>query len=147
MAHPRCESGLPLPGSKPTTPMYAGEAYAPTQTDELLWWLATAEKELIKDCVVDRNRYRIVGMSVLATWIFATLAWTYFFSTVIDNVFLYVGSGVFMGFVILSINGRDVTSVQALSRLLSSVDGTVQVEGIYPGYDGTYRYPLNLDSE
>ena len=84
--------------SQPTTPMYAGEAYAPTQTDELLWWLATAEKELIKDCVVDRNRYRIVGMSVLATWIFATLAWTYFFSTVIDNVFLYVGSGAFMGF-------------------------------------------------
>lgn len=51
------------------------------------------------------------------------------------------------GFVILSINGTDVTNVQSLSRLLASVDGTVQVEGIYPGYDGTYRYPLNLDSE
>jgi len=49
------------------------------------------------------------------------------------------------GFVILSINGKDVNNVQELSRLLRSVRGTVQVEGIYPGYDGTYRYPLNLD--
>jgi hypothetical protein len=39
----------------------------PSKTDEFLWWLATAEKELIHDCVVDRNRYRIVGLSVMAT--------------------------------------------------------------------------------
>lgn len=51
------------------------------------------------------------------------------------------------GFIILSINGQDVSSVQALGRLLGSQAGTVQVEGIYPGYDGTYRYPLNLDSQ
>jgi len=51
------------------------------------------------------------------------------------------------GFVILSINGQDITSVTALGRLLGAMDGTVQVEGIYPGYDGTYRYPLNLDTQ
>ena len=51
------------------------------------------------------------------------------------------------GFIILSINGQDITSVQALGRLLGQTVGTVQVEGIYPGYDGTYRYPLNLESQ
>jgi len=51
------------------------------------------------------------------------------------------------GFVILSINGTEVTSVQTLTRVLRNLRGTVQVEGIYPGYDGTYRYPLNLDIE
>ncbi len=51
------------------------------------------------------------------------------------------------GFIILSINGQDINSVQALGRLLGTQGGTVQVEGIYPGYDGIYRYPLNLDSQ
>ncbi|WP_276501530.1 trypsin-like peptidase domain-containing protein [Terrimonas pollutisoli] len=51
------------------------------------------------------------------------------------------------GFVILSVNGQDVPNVQALGRLLSAMEGTVQLEGIYPGYDGTYRYPLNLESQ
>ncbi|MBL7737628.1 MAG: trypsin-like peptidase domain-containing protein [Chitinophagaceae bacterium] len=51
------------------------------------------------------------------------------------------------GFIILSINGQDVTSVETLTRLLSRLDGTVQIEGIYPGYDGIYRYPLSLDDE
>jgi len=56
--------------------------YTPGVFTKLLWWLSTAEKELLEDAVVDRNRYKIVGMSVLATWAFATLAWWYFFYTV-----------------------------------------------------------------
>lgn len=51
------------------------------------------------------------------------------------------------GFIITSVNGQDISNVQELTRLLASVEGTVQLEGIYPGYDGTYRYPLSLDSE
>jgi S1-C subfamily serine protease len=52
------------------------------------------------------------------------------------------------GFIITSINGMDVTSLEELGRALSSLDGnSIQLEGIYPGYDGIYRYPLNLDEE
>jgi serine protease Do len=51
------------------------------------------------------------------------------------------------GFIITSVNGQEVSNVQELTRLLASLEGTVQIEGIYPGYDGTYRYPLSLDSE
>jgi Do/DeqQ family serine protease len=51
------------------------------------------------------------------------------------------------GFIILSVNGQDVTTIQELSRLLATLQGTVQIQGIYPGSDGTYTYPLSLDEE
>lgn len=69
-----------------------------------LWWLATAEEELLADCVVDRNRYAIIGMLVLGTWTFATLAWTYFFSTVVDSFLIAIMLGLFMGWLILQID-------------------------------------------
>ncbi len=49
------------------------------------------------------------------------------------------------GFVITGVNGRRITSVEELSKLLSNVYGTVRLEGIYIGYEGTYAYPLNLN--
>ena len=60
--------------------MVPGDSYAPGRFTKFLWWLSTAEEELLKDAVIDRNRYAITGMTVLGTWLFATLAWTYFFS-------------------------------------------------------------------
>lgn len=80
------------------------DIYAPSGFTRFLWWLSTAEKELIKDCTVDRNRYAITGMTVLCTWLFATLAWSYFFSTVMTNKIVAILSGIFMGLVILSID-------------------------------------------
>jgi hypothetical protein len=47
-------------------------------------------------------------------------------------------------FIITSVNGEEVANVQELTKILSQVSGTVSLEGVYPGYDGTYRYPLNL---
>ena len=80
------------------------DPYIPGKFTRFLWWLATAEKELISDCVVDRNRYAITGMIVLGTWSFATLAWTYFFSTVTTGVVVPVLLGIFMGLIILGID-------------------------------------------
>jgi serine protease Do len=51
------------------------------------------------------------------------------------------------GFVITSVNGTEVTSVDALAKLLSNLNGTVKLEGFYPGYDGTHTYPLNLGDD
>lgn len=141
-----------------TAPMYAQDAYVPTQTDELLWWLATAEKELIKDCVVDSNRYRIIGMTVLATWIFASLAWTYFFSTVIDNVFLYVGSGLFMGFVILTIDRALIKGINQYNKrkfmplifrgALALTIGTFMAQpAILYMFDKEIKMQVSLDNE
>jgi Do/DeqQ family serine protease len=51
------------------------------------------------------------------------------------------------GFVITSVNGNEVTTVEELSKLLSNVTGTVELEGFYPGYNGTHTYPLNLGDD
>ena len=49
------------------------------------------------------------------------------------------------GFVITSVNGNDITSIDDLSKVLASASGSVRLEGMYPGYDGMYTYPLNLE--
>ena len=49
------------------------------------------------------------------------------------------------GFVITSVNGQEVKNLDELNAVLKSAQGTVRLEGIYPGYEGTYGYPLNLD--
>jgi len=52
------------------------------------------------------------------------------------------------GFIITSVNGMDITSKEELSRAIASLRSeSLQLEGIYPGYDGVYRYPLNLNDE
>jgi hypothetical protein len=92
------------------------ESYTPSKFTELLWWLSTAEKELLADAVVDRNRYRIVGMTVLATWAFATMAWTYFFSTVTENSWLAIPLGLFMGFIILTIDRALIKGINKFNK-------------------------------
>ena len=83
---------------------------------EFLWWLSTAEKEIVSDCVIDRNRYAIVGMIVMTTWLFATLSWTYFFSTAIGNPWIYIPLGIFMGFIILCIDRALIKGIHAGNR-------------------------------
>ena len=81
------------------------------QMTEMLWWFSTAIKELIKDCTVDRNRYKIVGSAMLFTWLYATLAWGYFWSTNSDSPFLFVSLGIFMGGFVLSIDRVLISSI------------------------------------
>lgn len=96
-----------------SVPISQREGYAPSRFTRFLWWLSTAEPEILADCVVDRNRYAIVGMNVLGTWAFATLAWTYFFSTVVGNWAVAVLPGLFMGAMILTI---DRALIKGISR-------------------------------
>ena len=49
------------------------------------------------------------------------------------------------GFIITSVNGREVKSLEDLGNLLSRAQGNVRLEGTYPDSDGTYTYPLNLE--
>src|ERR1700733_11406542 len=92
------------------------ESYTPSQFTEFLWWLSTAERELLIDSVVDRNRYRIIGMTVLGTWIFATFAWTYFFSTVAASLLVSIALGLLMGFIILSIDRALIKGITKFNK-------------------------------
>ena len=92
-------------------------SYTPSAfTRFFLWWLSTAEKELLKDCVIDRNRYAITGITVLGTWLFATLAWSYFFYTVTSSVWLAVPLGIFMGGIILGIDRALIKGINGSNK-------------------------------
>ena len=86
---------------------------SPSNRKRFLWWLSTAEEDLLKDCLIDKNRYAIIGMLVLGTWTFATLAWTYFFSTVVTQWWVSLLLGIFMGGIILQI---DRALIKGISR-------------------------------
>jgi Domain of unknown function (DUF4407) len=134
------------------------ENYVPSQWDEFLWWLATAEKEIIADCAIDRNRYKIIGMSVLATWAFATLAWMYFFSTLAENPFLVIGCGLFMGFVILTIDRALIKGINKFNKnkigpllfrgLLAITIGTFMAQpAVLYMFDKEIKMQTSLDNE
>jgi len=92
------------------------ESYIPTKWTKFLWWLSTAENELLADCVIDRNRYSIIGMTVMGTWLFATLAWTYFFSTVVSNIYACFALGIFMGAIILTIDRALIKGINKFNK-------------------------------
>ncbi|HMP95088.1 MAG TPA: PDZ domain-containing protein, partial [Phnomibacter sp.] len=50
-------------------------------------------------------------------------------------------------FVITSVNSQPVKSVEELMKTLNGAKGTVRLEGIYPGFEGIYGYPLNLSGD
>lgn len=91
-------------------------ATQPDRITRFLWWLSTAEADIIQHCKVDRNRYAITGLTVLCTWLFATLAWTYFFFTVSNNYVTVLFSGFFMGFIILCIDRALIKSINAKNK-------------------------------
>ncbi len=134
------------------------ESYAPTQFTEFLWWLSTAEKEILADSVVDRNRYRIIGMTVLATWAFATFTWTYFFSTIVDSVLLAIGLGLFMGFIILTIDRALIKGITKFNKrkfapllfrgLLAVTIGTFMAQpAVLYMFDKEIKLQTSLDNE
>jgi serine protease Do len=49
------------------------------------------------------------------------------------------------GFVILKADGEEVTSVEAFKIKLQASTGSIKLEGIYPGYEGAFTYPLKLN--
>ena len=94
-----------------------GVSIKPGKFTKFLWWLSTAEQELIESAVIDRNRYAITGMTVLGTWLFATLAWAYFFSTVVSNIWAPFVLGIFMGGIILGIDRSLIKGINQNNKL------------------------------
>ena len=134
------------------------ESYAPSQFTEFLWWLSTAEKEILVDSVVDRNRYRIIGMTVLATWAFASFTWTYFFSTIVGSRIIAIALGSFMGFIILTIDRALIKGITKFNKrkftpllfrgLLALTIGTFMAQpGVLYMFDKEIKLQASLDNE
>ena len=134
------------------------ESYSPSQFTEFLWWLSTAEKEILVDSVVDRNRYRIIGMTVLTTWAFASFTWTYFFSTIVDSILIAVALGLFMGFIILTIDRALIKGISKFNKkkftpllfrgLLALTIGTFMAQpAVLYMFDKEIKLQTSLDNE
>ena len=134
------------------------ESYVPSQFTETLWWLSTAEKEVLVDSVIDRNRYRIIGMTVLATWAFATFTWTYFFSTIVDSTLLAIALGIFMGGIILTIDRALIKGITKFNKrkftpllfrgLLALTIGTFMAQpAVLYMFDKEIKMQTSLDNE
>src|SRR6478672_383396 len=143
---------------EPVQSLSQRESYHPSSFTKFLWWLATAEKELIIDCAVDRNRYAITGMTVLGTWLFATLAWGYFFSTVVSSLFAVVMLGVFMGGIILGIDRALIKGINAQNKrkfwpffirgLLALTIGTFMAQpALLYFFDKEIHVQISMDNE
>jgi S1-C subfamily serine protease len=50
------------------------------------------------------------------------------------------------GFIILKANGEEVKSVEEFQKIMEKSSGTVKLEGVFPGYEGVYTYPLRLSA-
>jgi serine protease Do len=51
------------------------------------------------------------------------------------------------GFIILKANGEEVKTVEEFQKIIEKSSGTtVKLEGVFPGYEGVYTYPLRLSS-
>jgi hypothetical protein len=110
------------------------------------------------DSVVDRNRYRIIGMTVLATWAFATFTWTYFFSTIVDSLLLSIVLGLFMGFIILTIDRALIKGITKFNKqklapllfrgLLALTIGTFMAQpAVLYMFDKEIKLQTSLDNE
>jgi hypothetical protein len=139
-------------------PLSQRETYEPSQLTEFLWWLSTAEREILIDSVVDRNRYRIIGMTVLATWLFASFTWTYFFSTIVDSSLLAIALGLFMGFIILTIDRALIKGITKFNKkkftpllfraLLAITIGTFMAQpAVLYMFDKEIKMQTSLDNE
>jgi Do/DeqQ family serine protease len=49
------------------------------------------------------------------------------------------------GFVIYKANGQEVKSLEELTAALNKGQKRVLLEGLYPGYDGVYQYPIEIE--
>jgi Do/DeqQ family serine protease len=49
------------------------------------------------------------------------------------------------GFIIYKVNDQEVKSIEEFSAAMNKGQKRVMLEGIYPGYDGTYKYPIEIE--
>ena len=83
----------------------------------LLIWMASADENLLENNPQDKRKIHLIGLSVMMTWIFATVAWMYFFSTVTDAFVVIIPAGLLLGFVILTIDRVLIAGISGSNQM------------------------------
>jgi hypothetical protein len=84
-----------------------------SKLDVFLWNLAGFKKSIISKCGIDNFHAKIIGVLLLIVGIYATLAWTFFFQTFTQNLFIAVLAGLFMGGFIVSFDRALISSLSS----------------------------------
>jgi len=87
------------------------QTYQPNLQTKILWWFSTTIPDIIHDCTSDRHRAKIIGSGVIFTWLYATIAWIYFWAINISNPLIYIPLGIFIGYGILTIDRMLIASI------------------------------------
>ena len=78
-----------------------------------LWSLAGYEPEILKTCKVDRFHVTIISIMLIIVGIYATLAWTFFFSSVTNILPVALVGGIFMGVFIVCFDRALIASLSS----------------------------------
>jgi hypothetical protein len=89
--------------------------------NEFLWFISGHQKEIIEQTRVDSFRATVIGAMLLMVGIYASLAWTFFFSTVTPNAWLNVLCGLFAGLFILSLDRALICSMSYGKRNIGAL--------------------------
>lgn len=81
-------------------------------SDKILWWLASADAQLLEGNRSEQRKFSLIGLSIFFTWLFATAAWTYFFSTVTDSILIMLLGDFLMGGIVLTIDRVLIAGLQ-----------------------------------
>jgi hypothetical protein len=84
-----------------------------SQLDMFLWNLAGFKKSIISKCGIDGFHAKIIGVLLLTVGIYATMAWTFFFQTFTENLFIAIVAGLFMGGFIVSFDRALISSLSS----------------------------------
>lgn len=78
-----------------------------------LWSLAGYEPAILKTCKVDQFHVNIISVMLIIVGIYATLAWTFFFSSVTDILPIALVGGIFMGIFIVCFDRALIASLSS----------------------------------
>lgn len=93
----------------------------PTGINRLLWWFSTTIPELVNDSTTDRNRASIIGLGVMFTYLYASVAWIYFWSLNVSEPLVYIALGLFIGFGILTIDRMLISSINKYRKNILAI--------------------------
>jgi hypothetical protein len=85
---------------------------------DYLWSISGHQKEIMLQTKIDGFRAVIIGSMLVMVGIYATLAWTFFFSTVTHNVFLSLMCGFFAGTFIVFFDRAIISTLSSGKRNL-----------------------------
>ncbi len=81
--------------------------------NSFLWKLAGYEPEILKTCKVDKFHVSIISVLLILVGIYATLAWTFFFSSVTNILPVALIGGIFMGVFIVAFDRALIASLSS----------------------------------